>query len=65
MAYNEFLADRIRLTFKEKPISSEEKKMFGGFCFLVDDKLCCGVFKEEALLSLFAHTTCAIDRFLP
>ena len=42
MAYDEFLADRIRQAFKEKQIAFEEKKMIGGLCFMVDDKMCCG-----------------------
>lgn len=52
MAYNEYLSDRVRLIFSEKHIKTEEKKMFGGYCFLVDDKLCCGVFKEELMVRI-------------
>ena len=43
MAYDEYLADRLRQVFKEKQVNYQEKKMFGGLCFLVDDKMCCGV----------------------
>lgn len=43
MAYNEFLADRIRRTLREKNARFEEKKMMGGLCFLVQDKMCAGV----------------------
>ncbi len=43
MAYNEFLADRLRQSFKEKKAAFQENKMFGGLCFMVDDKMCCGV----------------------
>ncbi len=52
MPYNEFLADRIRLILNEKHIKAEEKKMFGGFCFLVDNKLLCGVFKDELMVRI-------------
>ena len=52
MAYNEYLADRVRLLFREKHIKAEEKKMFGGFCFMIDDKLCCGIFKEELMVRI-------------
>ena len=45
MAYDEFLADRIRHKFKELNISFEDKKMMGGICFLVDDKMCAGIVK--------------------
>ena len=43
MAYNEFLADRIRQIFNDKKIAFEAKKMMGGLCFMVDDKMCCGI----------------------
>lgn len=43
MAYNEFLADRLRQSFKEKKAAFQENNMFGGLCFMVDDKMCCGV----------------------
>ena len=42
MAYDEFIADRIRQTFREKQTAFEEKKMIGGLCFMVDGKMCCG-----------------------
>jgi len=50
MAYNEFLADRIRQTLKEKKVKSEERKMMGGLCFMVDDKMCIGV-QEDNLMA--------------
>lgn len=43
MAINEHLADRVRQVFKEKNTAFFEKKMFGGLCFMVDDKMCCGI----------------------
>ncbi|MEW7289279.1 TfoX/Sxy family protein [Aquimarina sp. 2304DJ70-9] len=43
MAYNEFIADRIRQLFREKKANFYEKKMMGGLCFMVDDKMCCGI----------------------
>ncbi len=46
MAYDEFLADRIRQKFKELDVLFEDKKMMGGICFLVNDKMCAGVVKE-------------------
>jgi len=42
MAYDELLADRIRRQFKELQSPFEEKKMMGGLCFMVHDKMCCG-----------------------
>jgi hypothetical protein len=42
MAYDEFMVDRIRQQLKEKGVAFQEKKMMGGICFMVDDKMCCG-----------------------
>ncbi len=42
MAYDEYLVDRIRNILLEKKVSFIEKKMMGGICFMVDDKMCCG-----------------------
>ena len=43
MAYDEFLADRVTQVLKEKGTSFTAKKMMGGLCFLVDDKMLCGI----------------------
>ena len=48
MAYNEQLADRIRELLVNLP-KIEEKHMFGGVCFMVDDKMCIGVVKDEVM----------------
>jgi TfoX/Sxy family transcriptional regulator of competence genes len=52
MAYNEKLASRTReiIALTEKKI--EEKKMFGGLCFMVNDKMCIGVEKERLMVRL-------------
>ena len=49
MAYDELLADRIKSVLDSKRISYEEKKMFGGLCFMVDDKMCLGVEKDRLM----------------
>ncbi|MBX2871335.1 MAG: TfoX/Sxy family protein [Saprospiraceae bacterium] len=49
MAYSELLADRIRQILADKGIATVEKKMMGGLCFMVDDKMCLGVIKEELM----------------
>ncbi|MCG8697985.1 MAG: TfoX/Sxy family protein [Bacteroidales bacterium] len=49
MAYNEFLADRIRVTLKGKHVAYEEKEMMGGLTFMVDGKMCVGIVKEEMM----------------
>lgn len=52
MAYNEFLSDRISQFFKEKEVNFYEKKMFGGTCFMVNDKMCVGVVKDEVMVRI-------------
>ena len=43
MAYDEYLADRMRLILKEKHVTYSEKKMMGGIAFMVNDKMCVGI----------------------
>ncbi len=43
MAYDEFLADRIRNQLKEKKANFSELKMMGGLCFKLDNKMLCGI----------------------
>lgn len=49
MAYNQALAERIDdyLTAKSPGFSS--KKMFGGLCFMVDDKMCVGLIGDQLM----------------
>jgi len=49
MAYDEHLAYRIKHVLEAQKVFFEEKKMFGGLCFMVDDKLCVGVMKDELI----------------
>lgn len=49
MAYDEHLADRIRHTFHSLHASFEEKKMMGGLCFMVNDKMCAGVVNDNLM----------------
>jgi len=49
MAYDELLADRIRSVFKEKNVLTREMKMMGGLCFMVDNKMCVGIVKNELM----------------
>lgn len=47
MAYDEHLAERVAQELQERKVSYEEKKMFGGLCFMIDDKMCIGIVKED------------------
>ena len=48
MPYDEGLAERIREQLKQRP-EMEEKKMFGGLCFLVSGNMCCGIVKDTLM----------------
>lgn len=52
MAYDEKLADRTRELIALTQKNVEEKKMFGGLCFMVNDKMCIGVEKERLMLRI-------------
>lgn len=43
MAYNDHLAERIRIVLNKKHSSFSELKMMGGLCFKVDEKMLCGI----------------------
>lgn len=48
MAYNETLSNRIREALEDIP-NVEEKTMFGGICYMVNDKMCIGVVRDEMM----------------
>ena len=48
MAYNEKLANRIRERLSSLP-NVNEKEMMGGLTFMVNDKMCVGIIKDELM----------------
>ncbi|MFA6261860.1 MAG: TfoX/Sxy family protein [Bacteroidia bacterium] len=48
MAYSEKLASRIRAYLSATP-DVEEKAMMGGLTFMVNDKMCVGILKDELM----------------
>jgi TfoX/Sxy family transcriptional regulator of competence genes len=52
MAYNEKLADRTRAFISLTHKNVEEKKMFGGLCFMVNDKMCVGIEQNRMMVRL-------------
>ncbi len=48
MAFDEKLVNRIRESLVDIK-NVEEKFMFGGVCFMVNDKMCIGVVKDEMM----------------
>ncbi len=57
MAYNEKLANRVREIFARLAPETTEKVMFGGLCFMVDEKMCAGILKEELMVRLNPDST--------
>jgi TfoX/Sxy family transcriptional regulator of competence genes len=48
MAYDQTLANRIREQLQELQ-GVEEKEMMGGICFMLNDKMCVGIVKDEMM----------------
>ena len=57
MAYDEYFAERIRNKFRELDVPFEDKKMMGGICFLVNDKMCVGIVKEKMMARIDPEKT--------
>jgi TfoX/Sxy family transcriptional regulator of competence genes len=51
MAYDELLAVRIRAVLGPLP-NLDEKKMFGGVCFLIDGNMVAGVYKDDLIVRI-------------
>ncbi len=49
MAYDEHLADRIGTILERRQANFFEKKMFGGLCYMVEEKMCVGIVKNELM----------------
>jgi TfoX/Sxy family transcriptional regulator of competence genes len=52
MAFNIELADRTREIISLTHTNVEEKKMFGGLCFMVNEKMCLGIVKDRLMVRL-------------
>ena len=51
MAYDEKVADRIRLALRTRA-NVTEKKMFGGVAFLLDGRMFCGIAKNDLMVRI-------------
>jgi hypothetical protein len=51
LAYDEFLADRIRQRLADQR-GLTEKEMFGGLGFMLNGNICCGVIGDEMIARL-------------
>jgi TfoX/Sxy family transcriptional regulator of competence genes len=61
MAFNTHLADKLRIELERRNVTFEEKKMMGGLCIMVDDKMCIGVIKDDLMARIGPHV---YDEFL-
>lgn len=48
--FNEYLAERVRDYFKRRQLPTEEKRMMGGLCFMVREKMAVGVDKDRLMV---------------
>ena len=55
MAYDEQLADRLREHLSKFGDAIEEKKMFGGVCFLYKGKMSVGIVKNDLAVRVVGH----------
>lgn len=53
MAYDAGLAQRVREILEEEP-GFDEKKMFGGLCFLLFGNMACGIIKDDLIVRVGA-----------
>jgi TfoX/Sxy family transcriptional regulator of competence genes len=60
MAYNEKLADRVREILAASTDNVEEKKAFGGLCFMVNDKMCVGIRPDTMMVRIDPATSDAV-----
>lgn len=49
MAYDEFLEERINRVLQENKVPYEAKKMMGGLCYMIDQKMCVGIVKDHLM----------------
>ena len=49
MAYDEFLEERITTIIEAKNYQFRKMKMMGGLCFMIDEKMCFGIVKNQLM----------------
>jgi TfoX/Sxy family transcriptional regulator of competence genes len=52
MPYDEGLAERVRESFQRRAVRFEEKRMMGGLCFMVNERMCVGVTNDRLMVRL-------------
>lgn len=49
MAYDSYLEERLNRIMQSKKLDFDAKKMMGGLCYMVDDKMCFGIIGEQLM----------------
>lgn len=49
MPYSDYLAEKVEQILHEKGVPYIAKKMMGGLCFMVDDKMCMGISDDDLM----------------
>ena len=49
MAYDTYLEERMTRVLESKKVGFEAKKMMGGLCYMVDDKMCFGIVGDQMM----------------
>jgi len=57
MPYDTFLEERISKIFHDRHVPFETKKMMGGICYLVNDKMCAGIVKNKLMARIDPEST--------
>lgn len=52
MAFDPDLTERVRQWFHQRGVATEEKRMMGGLCFMVEGKMCLGVDSDRLMVRL-------------
>lgn len=60
MAFDTHLADRVHILLQQQGVDFYTKKMFGGLCFMVEDKMCVGILKD-ALMARVGPAAAQLD----
>ena len=62
MATDLYQLDRIRNLLSTRPVQWEEKKMFGGICFMVNDKMCFGISKRGLMVRVEPNEVIELEK---
>jgi TfoX/Sxy family transcriptional regulator of competence genes len=49
MAYDSHLEERINRIFSDRKLEFRSMKMMGGLCYMLDEKMCCGIVKQQLM----------------